>query len=148
MSDFFKNKKPDTSNVINLTPREVFELCSKGAYLVDIRKEYETDYKTFDVKNLLLIPKNTFQDNYKSIPADIEVIIADSTGLSSKKAVFFLKEKGYKNVANMAGGIMQWDRDVLPLKINKNEALAKPYFYESKPKNFIKTTLVKNNESS
>ncbi|MFA8343840.1 MAG: rhodanese-like domain-containing protein [Rhodothermaceae bacterium] len=139
----FENKGITNGEIINLSPSEAMECCKNGAYLVDIRKEYETDYKTFEVENLILLPKNKLPENYKTIPQDKPVIIADSTGLSSKKAIMFLKEKGYENLANLAGGIMQWTRDNLPLKIDNNEALAKPYFYESKPKNFVKSRLVK-----
>lgn len=146
MNKYFENIGIFKDNILSLSPKEAYNCCQKGAILVDIRKSYETDYKSFKVDNLILIPKNTFTENFEKIPMDKQVIIADSTGLSSKKAVMFLAEKGYKNVANLVGGIMQWERTDLPVVVNNKEALAKPSFYDSKPKNFVKTTLVKNND--
>jgi len=32
--------------------------------------------------------------------------------------------KGFENIANMAGGMVEWERDGLPLKIDKTERLS------------------------
>lgn len=130
-------------SIVNLSSNEAAELLKNDVTLIDIRKQYETDYKKFDVKNFILIPKNTLHDNLESLNRNAPYIIADSTGLSSKKAVVFLQSNGFTNVANLSGGIMDWERNGLPVSTDKNEALAKPYFYDNKPKNFVKTTLVK-----
>ena len=48
---------------------------------------------------------------------------ADSAGINSKEVVFFLKRKGFESIANMAGGIIEWERDGIPVKINIKERL-------------------------
>jgi rhodanese-related sulfurtransferase len=58
------------------------------------------------------------------LPQDKYLIFADSVGLRSKEAVVLLKNKGLKNIVNMAGGIVDWERDGLPLKANIEERLS------------------------
>ncbi len=36
----------------------------------------------------------------------------------------FFKDKGFENIANMAGGLVEWERDGLPLKSDKSERLS------------------------
>ena len=135
------------SQIINLSSGDAFEALQNDAVLVDIRKSYETGYKKFDVKNLIFLPKNKLHEDYKNLDKDKFYILADSTGISSKKAALFLTENGFAKVANLSGGIMDWERNGKPVRINKKDALATPYFYNSKPKNFIKTTLVKDGKN-
>jgi predicted sulfurtransferase len=62
------------------------------------------------------------------------MIFADTVGLRSKEAVIFLKEKGFKKIANMAGGIVDWERDGLPVKLNINERLTGSCMCQLKPR--------------
>ena len=62
------------------------------------------------------------------------LIFADSGGLRSKEAVVLLKDKGYKKIANMAGGIVEWERDGLPLKTNVEERLSGSCMCQLKPR--------------
>lgn len=49
------------------------------------------------------------------------MIFADAAGIHSKEAVTFLTGKGLgEHVANMAGGLVEWERHGLPLVIDKN----------------------------
>lgn len=62
-------------------------------------------------------------ETYLQLPKNKTLIFADAVGLRSREAVWFLKEKGIKNIANMAGGLVEWERDGLPLKVDKSEIL-------------------------
>jgi len=57
------------------------------------------------------------------LPRDIPLIVSDSAGLRSHEAMEFLIKLGYQNIANLAGGIVDWERDGLPLRIDKTEQL-------------------------
>jgi rhodanese-related sulfurtransferase len=46
---------------------------------------------------------------------DQPLIFADAVGLKSRESVLLMIAHGYNNVANMAGGIIDWERDGLPL---------------------------------
>jgi rhodanese-related sulfurtransferase len=112
---FFKNIGFYAHGVLNLTPSESFELCKKGAIIVDVRESYMNSFKMFQVDSVLYLPYSDLLNLYKQLPSDKPLIIADSVGLKSREGVLFLKQSGYKNVANMAGGIVDWERDGLPL---------------------------------
>ena len=69
------------------------------------------------------MPNSTIPDNYEAIPRNVPVIVADSVGLRSHEAMEFLISKGFSNLANLAGGIVDWERDGLPLRIDITEQL-------------------------
>ena len=123
MNNFFEEFGIRSGEILHVSPREVLELCKKGAVLVDVREDYMNRFKMFDVDELIFCPLSILKDAYKDLPKDKSLIFADAAGLRSKEAVLLLKSKGIKNIANMAGGIVEWERDRLPLVIDKSERL-------------------------
>jgi rhodanese-related sulfurtransferase len=110
--------------VLNLTPAESFALCGKGAIIVDVRESYMNNFKMFHVDNILYIPHTALKQSYKELPFDQIFIFADAVGLKSRESVLFMKSHGYENVANMAGGIVDWERDGLPVSTDINSRLS------------------------
>ncbi len=123
MDDFFKNKGIVSSGILNLSPRESYEICQIGAIIVDVREDYMGRFKMFDVEELIFCPRSILEETYLEISKNKPLIFADAVGLKSKEAVLFLKEKGFRKIANMAGGLVEWERDGLPVKIDKSERL-------------------------
>ena len=106
-----------SSGFLNLTPKEAYtEATENNAILLDVREERLTGYKNFNVPSAI-------PDNYETLPRNVPVIVADSVGLRSHEAMEFLINKGFSNLANLAGGIVDWERDGLPLRIDRTEQL-------------------------
>lgn len=124
MNESFKNVGISSSGILHVSAHEAFELCKKGAIIVDVREEYMIGFKIFDVEEIIYCPKSKIEENYTEIPKDKALIFADATGIHSKEAVLFLKEKGYENIANLAGGLVEWERDGVSIKIDYNERLS------------------------
>lgn len=101
--------------VLNLTPKESFDLCEKGAVIVDVREEYMNTFKMFKVEKLFYLPYSKLEQLFTELPKDKPLIFADTVGLKSRESVLFMEAHGYENVANMAGGIVDWERDGLPI---------------------------------
>jgi rhodanese-related sulfurtransferase len=101
--------------IFNVTPKESFELCKEGAIIVDVRESYMNTFKMFLVDKVLCLPYSELHKCYQDLPADQHLIFADAVGLKSREAILFMNVHGYENVANMAGGIVDWERDGLPL---------------------------------
>jgi rhodanese-related sulfurtransferase len=101
--------------VLNLTPSEAYSLCGKGAIIVDVRESYMNSFKMFNVEKVVYLPYSELGKFYQDLPTDRPIIFADAVGLKSREAVIFINARGYENVANMAGGIVDWERDGLPL---------------------------------
>jgi rhodanese-related sulfurtransferase len=123
MNPYFINKGNIINGIINLSPKEVVEECKNGAIILDMRRDYEISYKQFDVENTLFARYDFIIEHFDELPKDKPLIIADQAGIHSKEIVLFLMEKGFDNVANLAGGIFEWDKDALPLKIDNGSRL-------------------------
>jgi rhodanese-related sulfurtransferase len=119
----FNNYGQKINGILHLSPREANELCRKGAILLDLRLELLFKSKRFDVPEMLHCHNDEIEDYYHHLPTDRPVIVADAVGIHSKEVVQFLQSKGYTNVANLAGGIHDWERDGLPITIDADETL-------------------------
>ncbi|HAN18583.1 MAG: hypothetical protein A2X13_13860 [Bacteroidetes bacterium GWC2_33_15] len=124
MHDLFKNTGIISSGILHVSAHEAFELCKKGAVIVDVREEYMIGFKMFDVEEAIFCPKSILEKKYSELPKDKALIFADATGIHSKEAVLFLLEKGFENIANLAGGLVEWERDGVPIKIDYSERLS------------------------
>ncbi len=112
------------NGVLNITPKDSFVQCDKGAILIDVREAFMNSFKMFDVKNILYLPYSELEKLYIDLPHDIPLIFADAVGLKSRESVLFIKEHGYENVANLAGGIVDWGKDGLPITTDISNRLS------------------------
>lgn len=119
--------------VLNLTPKESYELSLEGAVIIDVRESYMSNFKMFNVENLIYAPLSELKNFYQNLPTDRTLIFTDAVGLKSREAVVFMKERGYDNVANMAGGIVDWERDGLPLTTDISARLSGSCMCQLKP---------------
>jgi rhodanese-related sulfurtransferase len=124
--------------ILNLTPKESFELCKEGAVIVDVREPYLNSFKIFHIDNVLYLPYSELEKRYNELPEEITLIFADSVGLKSHEGVKFMCSQGYENVANMAGGIVDWERDGLPLTTDINARLSGSCMCQLKAREGIK----------
>lgn len=121
----FDNAGFESSGFLNLTPREAFTLLKKQkAILVDVREKNLAGYRQFDCPTVLYIPLSEISQRMSEIPNNKPVIMADSAGLRSHEAMEVIIKNGYKNVANLAGGLVEWERDQLPVTINTKQRLS------------------------
>lgn len=139
-NDFFSESGFVINNIRHLSAREASEFITKGAVLIDIREDYLTDMKTFKVDNYIICPLSNFDENISALPKDKSFIVADSTGLKSKTIVEKLVQNGFHSVANLAGGIMDWERDGFPVSTDPNEQLSGQCPCMLKPMNKIKNS--------
>jgi rhodanese-related sulfurtransferase len=113
-----------SAGFLNLTPKEAYmDSTENSAIILDVREESLTGYKNFNVPLVIKMPYSLLPQNYGNLPENVPIIVADSVGLRSHEAMEFLKAKGFLNIANLSGGIVDWERDGLPLKTDKTEQL-------------------------
>lgn len=136
MDELFLGKGFDNAGIRNLTPRETLDICRKGAILIDVREGYMNRFKMMDVPEVIYCPFSILEEAYKNLPIDKPMIFADAAGLQSKEAIMFLIDKGFgDHIANMAGGLVEWERDGLPLIIDKSEKLSGSCMCQLRPRN-------------
>jgi rhodanese-related sulfurtransferase len=107
-------------------PREVPFLLQQGALIVDLREELETEIRAFGIERIIYLPHSEFEQRWETLPLDQPLILADAVGLWSKHFAIFLNLNGVKNVASLAGGIAEWEKDGMPMKPGKYKPLNGP----------------------
>ena len=133
MNNLFQNCKLQISGIFYVLPAEVIPLLQQGAVLVDLREEVETDIKLFGVEPIIYLPHYEFDEKWEILPLGKPLILADSVGIWSKKAAVTLQSKGYVEVASLAGGFNEWDKDGFPVKSGKCQPLNGPCLCMIKP---------------
>ncbi len=112
------------NGLVHIAGQEALEAAKDGALFVDLRLPIEVDYKKFAVPEVLYIAEEELEARAGEIPRDRPVIVADSVGLRSKGAVKYLLKQGYTNIVNLNGGILDWERDGLPLIVDQSKQLS------------------------
>ncbi len=118
------NTPDNVEPVGSYSPRDAQRKCGEGALLLDIREEYLNQFKRFDVPLVLQIPLSQLASQYHLLPTDRLIIVADSSGLHANEALLLLKEKGFRQLASLAGGLVEWERDGMPLVTDKHQQLS------------------------
>jgi rhodanese-related sulfurtransferase len=134
MTNIFKGYGIVSSGILNVSPREAFKLVRKGALIIDVREENLRSFKSFDVPELIYLPKSKLAGEYENLPMNSYMIFADTVGLRSKEAVIFMRERGFKKIANLAGGIVDWERDGLPITTDIANRLSGSCMCQLKPR--------------
>ena len=100
----------------NMSPREVkIGLDGGDVVLVDVREINE--HSAAHIDGCCLVPLSSF--DVAKLPKCEEgktLVLYCQGGMRSAQAVKACQKAGIENVANMAGGIMAWAQNGLPLK--------------------------------
>ena len=107
---------PETQVVQEVTPQEAFqELDSGDAILIDTREPHEYAESHIDGANLM--PPAMVVDNIEAKVPDksSRVLMSCRSGVRSATAAELLMEMGYEDVASVAGGILEWQEQGLPV---------------------------------
>ena len=89
--------------------------AGESVFLLDVREPYE--YQIAQIGGTL-IPQNDVPNRLNEIPRDREIIVHCRSGARSQKIAELLKQSGYSQVANLAGGILAWSDEIDP-KVQK-----------------------------
>ena len=134
MSDFFQRTGRMDGTPTPLSPREAHEAAGRGAVFVDIRPDFETNYRAFDVPSLVSLPYRTYRDRYAVLPAGEPLVVADNVGTKSPEVARFLLSAGWPDVAILVGGVVAWAQEGLPLTKDPNYELVGGCGCKLKPK--------------
>ena len=123
--EFFSGFGFESRGVINISPGEALRLSKKmKVVFIDVRENYHSFLHTFDVEELYYCPFSDLSEHLDKIPSDQPVIIADAAGMKSIEVVKILQEKGFTNIANLAGGVLEWNNEQLPVKSDKTQRMS------------------------
>lgn len=123
-NDLFAGKGMVIAGMRHISGQDALDAARGGALFVDLRPAIESDYKKFAVPEVLYLPEEDLSARIGEIPRDRPVIVADSVGLRSRDAVKQLMELGFTNVANLNGGILDWEHDGMPITVDQSKQLS------------------------
>lgn len=76
--------------------------------LLDVRESSELESPVDRLDNAMVIPLGQLRSELSSIPKDRPIVCMCRSGRRSAMAVNILREAGFEQVANVAGGILRW----------------------------------------
>jgi molybdopterin/thiamine biosynthesis adenylyltransferase/rhodanese-related sulfurtransferase len=82
-------------------------------FLLDVREPHEVPIASLGAP---LIPVGSLEQRLNEIPVskDSEIVIHCRSGARSQKAALILRQHGFSNVSNLAGGILDWADKIDP----------------------------------
>jgi molybdopterin/thiamine biosynthesis adenylyltransferase/rhodanese-related sulfurtransferase len=104
---------PMKNGIPQITPEELKRRKDAGEalFLLDVREPYE--YKIANLDGYLL-PLGELQQRVGEVDRNQRIVVHCKMGGRSQQAAEFLKQAGYQNVENLAGGITAWSDKVDP----------------------------------
>jgi adenylyltransferase/sulfurtransferase len=108
-----KEEKAVKNGIPQLSVKELKHRIDAGedVFILDVREPYEYQIAQIGGK---LIPQNDVPQRLAEIPRDREIVVQCRSGARSQKIAEFLKQSGYQQVVNLAGGILAWSDDIDP----------------------------------
>jgi sulfur-carrier protein adenylyltransferase/sulfurtransferase len=101
------------SAVPEIRPEELKRRLDAGEdiFVLDVREPHE-----YQIANIggHLIPLGELPQRVNELDPNREIVAHCRSGVRSAKAVEFLRNNGFRNVANLAGGILAWSEKVDP----------------------------------
>jgi adenylyltransferase/sulfurtransferase len=86
---------------------------AEALLLLDVREPYE--YEIARIEGARLIPLGELESRTDELPRDGTIVCQCHSGMRSEHAARLLKEAGFENVYNLAGGIEAWSTEVDPV---------------------------------
>ena len=102
--------------VKEICPTTTQEWVKNGALLLDVGEKDEVEQLAYEVANIINIPLSEFEERFKEVPKDKDVVVVCEGGGRSLRAAGFLVNHGYTNVVNMQHGIARWVAKGFPTK--------------------------------
>ncbi len=78
----------------------------ENLFLLDVREPHEFQYAR--IENSVLIPLNQIPQRLGELDQQQEIVVICHHGMRSQQAASFLVHSGFKNIANLVGGIDAW----------------------------------------
>jgi rhodanese-related sulfurtransferase len=101
--------------VKEMTPREFLDrrLSGVALTLLDVREDWEIAVAAVP-SEVVHIPMGQISDRLGELDPQKETVVICRSGGRSAQVAAYLDAHGFRSVANLAGGILAWSRDIDP----------------------------------
>jgi rhodanese-related sulfurtransferase len=98
-----------------MDPREFLQRRADGRdmTLLDVREDWEIEVAPVPT-TIIHIPMGQIPDRLTELDPRKETVVLCRSGGRSMQVARFLEARGFTSVANLAGGILAWSRDIDP----------------------------------
>jgi rhodanese-related sulfurtransferase len=98
--------------VEQITPQELKARLDRrdAPTLLDVREDWET--KLCGLPNATHIPIEEIEVRIDELDPEEELVVYCHQGVRSAAVAEYLRQRGFKNVKNLAGGLEEWARTV------------------------------------
>ncbi len=103
----------ELDGIPQIEAREAQRRVAEGALMVDVREPFE--FTEARIPGALLVPMSQFGERWEELPRDRHLVIQCRSGNRSQTVARFLAANGL-DVSNLAGGILAWHGDGLPVE--------------------------------
>jgi adenylyltransferase/sulfurtransferase len=105
---------PHLSSETEISAKELAEAMESTSepLVLDVREQVERDI--CHIPGDMFIPMGDVGSRYGELPPEAEIVVYCRSGVRSADVAEFLRERGFTNVRNLAGGILAWAKDVDP----------------------------------
>ena len=108
------DEKQDTAKKTTVSPREVYERrADEKALIIDVRTP--TEFKQERIEQAVNKPLDEIEKWINELPKDKTIYFVCRSGNRSGTAQRIATQRGYENTYNMAGGMLAWRREGLPV---------------------------------
>lgn len=103
--------------VKHIDPKMAYQLLAEDeTIMIDVREKDEFEVEHVDMPNVLLHPMPQIMERLQYIPDDRLIVLICAKGERSTKVARVMKMQGFKDVANLDGGMKQWLKEDLPVE--------------------------------
>jgi rhodanese-related sulfurtransferase len=96
--------------VREISPTDFQSRRAAGAVLLDVRDDWELARAS--VSGVVHIPMSQIAQRLGELDPMRETVVMCRSGGRSLRVAQFLEQQGFKSVANLAGGVLAWSREV------------------------------------
>jgi rhodanese-related sulfurtransferase len=108
------DEKQDTAKKTTVSPREVYERrTDEKALIIDVRTPAE--FKQERIEQAVNKPLDSIEKWIHELPKDKTIYFVCRSGSRSGIAQRIAAQRGYTDAYNMAGGMIAWRREGLPV---------------------------------
>ena len=100
---------------IDVTEADRRRRSEPAPLVVDVREPNEFEAARLE-SGVALVPLSTFQQRWQELPRDRPLLVICASGGRSAAATAWLVRNGYTDVANVAGGMNEWQKAGLPVR--------------------------------
>jgi len=97
---------------MEITPQDLKAKLDSDATIVVVDVREPEEYAICHLDDVVHIPLSQFAERFGELNPDDDLIFYCHHGMRSMQAAMFLKQKGFKRVASLKGGIDAWAQEI------------------------------------